>query len=134
MGSSCREQVAIIILPIRLRAALILVKAGGGAVQDGFQTPTFTYPDGPAIGTIGERVAATAAFDGWDYVHLLSNPQVGGKFAELDTYAIPEVHDPACATGFGDLNVRSGNRPDGRESRPSFLLLRGPARSAGHGH
>jgi hypothetical protein len=31
-----------------------------------FNTPvSFTYPDGPAIGTVGEKIEATAAFDGW---------------------------------------------------------------------
>ncbi len=71
-----------------------------------FNTPVSTvYPDGPAIGTVGERIEATAAFDGWGYVHLFSNTLSGGKFAELDTYAIDEAHDPAFATGFGDLTV-----------------------------
>jgi hypothetical protein len=71
-----------------------------------FETPvSFTYPDGPPIGTIGAKITATAAFDGWGYVHLFSNTPVGGKFLELDTYAIPEGHDPAFATGFGDLTV-----------------------------
>jgi len=69
------------------------------------QPVSFTYPDGPAIGTIGARVSATAAFDGWGYVHLFSNTLSGGKFAELDTYAIPQAHDPAFASGFGDLTV-----------------------------
>ncbi len=69
------------------------------------QAISTTYPDGPPIGTIGERMLATAAFDGWGYVHLYSNTAVGGKFAELDTYAINEAHDPAFATGFGDLTV-----------------------------
>ncbi|MFC5730045.1 MULTISPECIES: LVIVD repeat-containing protein [Nocardioides] len=74
-----------------------------------FDTPPFTppwsYPDGPAIGTIGERIEATAAFDGWGYVHLFTNDVTSGKFAALDTYAIHEAHDPAYATGFGDLTV-----------------------------
>ena len=65
----------------------------------------FTYPEPPAIGALGEKVTATAAFDGWGYVHLYDNTLVGGKFAELDTYAISEAHDPAFATGFGDLTV-----------------------------
>ena len=30
---------------------------------------------------------------------------MGGRFAELDTYAIDEAHDPAFAVGFGDLTV-----------------------------
>ncbi|MFI5624115.1 LVIVD repeat-containing protein [Nocardioides sp. NPDC051685] len=74
-----------------------------------FNTPPFappwTYPDGPPIGTVGERIRATAAFDGWGYVHLFSNTVVNGKFAELDTYAIDEGHDLAYAVGFGDLTV-----------------------------
>jgi hypothetical protein len=71
-----------------------------------FNTPvSSTYPDGPAIGTVGSRITATAAFDGWGYVHLFSNTLSGGKFAELDTFAIDEAHDPDFATGFGDLTV-----------------------------
>jgi hypothetical protein len=69
------------------------------------QAEQLHHPDGPAIGTIGERIEAEAAFDGWGYVHLYSNTAVGGKFPELDTYAIPEAHDPAFAVGFGDLTV-----------------------------
>ncbi len=67
--------------------------------------PPWTYPDGPAIGTVGERIEATAAFDGWGYVHLFSNQAVNGKFAELDTYAIDEGHQEALAIGYGDLSV-----------------------------
>ncbi|HEU5098839.1 MAG TPA: hypothetical protein VFU22_07470 [Roseiflexaceae bacterium] len=71
-----------------------------------FNTPvSFAYPDGPSIGTIGSRIRATAAFDGWGYVHLYSNTLSGGKFAELDTFAINEAHDEAFANGFGDLTV-----------------------------
>ena len=69
------------------------------------QAANYTYPDGPAIGTVGSKIAATAAFDGWGYVHLFSNTASGGKFAELDTYAIDEAHDEAFAVGFGDLTV-----------------------------
>lgn len=64
-----------------------------------------TYPDGPAIGTVGERITVSSEFDGWGYVHLFSNTLVNGKFAELDTYAIDEAHDPAYAFGSGDLSV-----------------------------
>ena len=41
------------------------------------------------------------AFDGWGYVHLYD----AATAAELDTYAIEEAHDPAFASGFGDLSV-----------------------------
>jgi hypothetical protein len=72
-----------------------------------FNTPEnyTTYPEAPAIGTLGERVNATGIFNGWGYVHLFSNTPSGGKFAELDTYAIDEAHDGAFAFGSGDLSV-----------------------------
>ncbi len=56
-----------------------------------------------AIGTKGDTLTFSSYFDGWGYVHLYDNSN--GKMAELDTYAIPEAHDPAYATGFGDLSV-----------------------------
>jgi len=69
------------------------------------QPVSTTYPDGPAIGTVGEKIESTAAFGGWGYVHLYSNTLVNGKFAELDTYAVDEGHDPTYATGYGDMVV-----------------------------
>ena len=36
-------------------------------------------------------------------MHLYTNND--GKLVEKDTYAIPEAHDPAFASGFGDLSV-----------------------------
>ena len=42
-------------------------------------------------------------FDGWGYVHLFRNE--GGKLTELDTYAVPEAHDPAYSEGFGNLSI-----------------------------
>ena len=58
-----------------------------------------------ALGTLGDSISVTAEFDGWGYVHLFSNTLVGGKFAQIDTYAIDEAHMPAFASGFGDLSV-----------------------------
>jgi hypothetical protein len=55
------------------------------------------------IGTTGDTLTFSSYFDGWGYVHLYRNQ--GAKLAELDTYAIPEAHDPAYASGFGDLSV-----------------------------
>jgi hypothetical protein len=55
------------------------------------------------IGTTGDTLTFSSYFDGWGYVHLYANS--GGKLAELDTYAIPQAHDPDFATGFGDLSV-----------------------------
>jgi hypothetical protein len=63
------------------------------------------YPDEPNnepdIGTLGERIEVGSIFDGWGYVHLYDN----ATLAELDTFAIPEAHDPAFSSGFGDLTV-----------------------------
>jgi hypothetical protein len=56
-----------------------------------------------ALGTTGDTLTFSSYFDGWGYVHLFAN--TNGKMAELDTYAIPEAHDPAFASGFGDLSV-----------------------------
>jgi hypothetical protein len=55
------------------------------------------------VGTTGDTLRFTSQFDGWGYVHLYA--YAPGKIAELDTYAIPEAHDPAFASGFGDLSV-----------------------------
>jgi hypothetical protein len=86
------------------------------------QAVSFTYPDGPAIGTIGAEIVATAAFDGWGYVHLFSNTLSGGKFPELDTYAIDEAHDAAFATGHGDLTVHevATDPQDGKRAYLSY--------------
>ena len=56
-----------------------------------------------SVGTTGDALTFSSYFDGWGYVHLFKNSN--GKMAELDTYAIPEAHDPAFAEGFGDLSV-----------------------------
>ena len=56
-----------------------------------------------AIGTVGDTLEFQATFDGWGYVRLFRNGT--GKLRELDTYAIPEAHDPAHAVASGDLSV-----------------------------
>ena len=56
-----------------------------------------------ALGTKGDTLRFQSSFDGWGYVHLFRYGS--GKMAELDTYAIPEAHDPAFASGYGDLTV-----------------------------
>ena len=92
----------------------------------GFAMFNQTYDDaaclagtGPAalpvpIGTVGDQLSIAVQFDGWGYVRLFRNGT--GKLQQLDTYAIPEAHDPAFATGFGDLSVHeiatSLTRPD----------------------
>jgi hypothetical protein len=62
---------------------------------------TYTYPEDIAIGQIGERIMVDSVFDGWGYVSLLD----ADTMALIDTFAIPEAHDPAFAFGFGDLTV-----------------------------
>ncbi len=79
-----------------------------------------TYPDGPTIGMIGAKVEAGSIFDGWGYVHLFSNTLSGGKFAELDTYAISEAMNPSFATGYGDLTVHEV-ATDKREANRAYL-------------
>jgi len=54
-----------------------------------------------AVGTVGDKLAFSSYFDGWGYVRLLNTSDM----SEVDTYAIPEAHDPAFATGSGDLSV-----------------------------
>lgn len=64
-----------------------------------------TSPTPFAVGTTGDSVDVSAQFDGWGYVRLFSNVASGGKFPELDTFAIPEAHSAAHAFDFGDLSV-----------------------------
>ena len=65
-------------------------------------TPGATQ-SGIPLGTTGDTLRFESSFDGWGYVHLFKYGT--GKMAELDTYAIPEAHDPAFASGYGDLSV-----------------------------
>lgn len=63
-----------------------------------------TYPEAaPAIGDVGERIAVGSVFDGWGYVHLFARN--GSTLTDVDTFAIPEAHDPQYASGYGDLSV-----------------------------
>lgn len=61
----------------------------------------WSYPENLPLGTIGAEVEVGSIFDGWGYVHLFD----ANSLEELDTYAIPEAHDPRYAFGFGDLSV-----------------------------
>jgi hypothetical protein len=54
-----------------------------------------------AVGTAGDTLTFSSYFDGWGYVRLFDATDM----TELDTYAIPEAHDPRFARGFGDLSV-----------------------------
>lgn len=69
------------------------------ACQAGDGSQTAPIP----VGTVGDEVLFTAYFDGWGYVHLFEAGR--GTMTELDTYAIPEAHDPRFAEGFGALSV-----------------------------
>src|SRR5918993_1565799 len=52
--------------------------------------PPYTYPEDLAIGTIGAEIEIGSVFDGWGYVWLLD----AETLEPLDTFAIPEAHDP----------------------------------------
>lgn len=60
-----------------------------------------TGTSAPAVGTDGSTVNLNAVFDGWGYVQLFD----AATMADVDQFAIPEAHDPAHATGSGDLSV-----------------------------
>src|ERR671919_11697 len=62
-----------------------------------------TSPDMPPTGTLGERVQASAIFDGRGPFHLLDN----ASMEEIDDFAPPETHDPAFAQGFGELTMHN---------------------------
>lgn len=71
--------------------------------QAACEAGTQPVPGSVTLGTVGDSVHVEAVFDGWGYAHLFSN--TAGKLTELDTYAVPEAHDPAFASGFGDLSI-----------------------------
>lgn len=75
------------------------------------------------IGTVGDEVNIEAIFDGWGYVHLFQNG--AGKLQELDTYAIPEAHDPDFAEGFGDLSVHEVAMSERRNDLAYFSYYSG---------
>jgi hypothetical protein len=55
----------------------------------------------PAPGSPSGGIRIERIFDGWGYVRMLD----AASGAEIDVHAIPEAHDPAFETGFGDLTV-----------------------------
>lgn len=61
----------------------------------------WSYPENVPLGTVGEDIEVGSVFDGWGYVHLFD----AATLQDLDTYAIPEAHDPAHALKSGDLSV-----------------------------
>jgi hypothetical protein len=72
----------------------------------GYDATACTGPALPAIGTAGETITLSSAFDGWGYVHLIDNDPASLTYLQsVDQYAIPEAHDPNFASGFGDLSV-----------------------------
>jgi hypothetical protein len=56
-----------------------------------------------ALGATGDTLTFSSYFDGWGYVRLFRNGL--GKLTELDTYAVPQAHDPAFSSGAGDLSI-----------------------------
>jgi hypothetical protein len=79
---------------------------------DGTQTAPIS------VGTTGDRVQLRSEFDGWGYVHLYQNGV--GKLQELDTYALPEAHDPHYAHDHGDLSVHEVAMSE-RDSRLAYF-------------
>jgi hypothetical protein len=81
-----------------------------------------------AVGTKGDKLTFSSYFDGWGYVHLFRNE--GTKMTELDTYAIPEAHDPDYADGFGDLSVHEVATSTQEPGRAYFSYYAGGFRVA----
>ena len=92
-----------------------------------FNTPPFTvadwtYPDGPAIGTVGERIEVGAIYDGWGYTRVLDTTALTrpkGKVkgfpspTEIAQITIDETADKNFAVGFGDISVHEVEVPRG---------------------
>ncbi|MBA2529619.1 MAG: hypothetical protein H0V19_06590, partial [Euzebyales bacterium] len=79
-----------------------------------------------APGTTGDTLTFSSYFDGWGYVHLFDR----ATMTELDTYAIPEAHDPAFAEGFGDLSVHEVATSHERSDLAYFSYYAGGLRVA----
>lgn len=80
------------------------------------------------VGTKGDRVTFASYFDGWGYAHLYRNE--GGKLTELDTYALPEAHDPAHGSGSGDLSIHEVATSQKRADLAYFSYYAGGLRIA----
>jgi hypothetical protein len=94
------------------------------ACKAGDGTQTAPIP----VGTIGDDVEVRSEFDGWGYVHLYRNGS--GKLRELDTYAIPEAHDPHYSDGHGDLSVHEVAMSEIYNDRAYFSYYAGGFRVA----
>ncbi|MDA0183943.1 Ig-like domain-containing protein [Solirubrobacter phytolaccae] len=68
-----------------------------------FCNPGGTMTPAPAIGTVGNPISLSGAFDGWGYTHLYDNS--GADPVAVDHFAIEEALDERFAVGFGDLSV-----------------------------
>ncbi|MFF4728751.1 hypothetical protein ACFY3M_26030 [Streptomyces mirabilis] len=80
------------------------------------------------VGIKGDQLTFASHFDGWGYAHLYRNER--GKMTELDTYAIPKGHDPAYATGFGDLTIHEVATSQVRSDLAYFSYYAGGLRVA----
>lgn len=111
---------------------------GRDTAFDFFEATEGTYDDAACragnrqapipLGTTGDTVKVEAVFDGWGYVHLFANG--AGKLRELDTYAIPEAHDPTYAEDFGDLSVHEVAMSQERNDLAYFSYYSGGFRVA----
>jgi hypothetical protein len=107
-GDGCDTLITMLVSGSTLPAFFVTRRVGYDLLDVPYDHAACLAGDGTktapvAVGTLGDTVSMSSIFDGWGYVHLYQNGQ--GKLTELDTYAIPEGHDPAFATGFGDLSV-----------------------------
>lgn len=101
--------------------------------EEGYDEGSCREGDGSAqapieIGATGDEVEISAFFDGWGYVHLFRNGT--DKLRELDTYAIPEAHDPRFAEDFGDLSVHEVAMSQRRNDLAYFSYYSGGFRVA----
>jgi hypothetical protein len=107
VGDGCETLISMLVTST-LPAFFVTREVGFGLFDVPYNHAACLAGDGTAtapvaVGTVGDRVSMASIFDGWGYVHLFANGS--GKLVELDTYAIPQAHDPAFAEGFGDLSV-----------------------------
>jgi hypothetical protein len=89
-----------------------------GAMPPQFGLPVPSTGE-PAVGARGDRVTASAVFDGWGYAQLYRN--TGGKLQHIDSYAVDEAQSEQFAVGFGDLSIHEfATDPDRRRAYISY--------------
>ena len=77
---------------------LQLLGVPGVTAETAGTTPT---PAAPAVCETDVK----SEFVGWGYLRLFKTDIPAGTATQIDTYAVPEAHDPTYATGFGDFTA-----------------------------